>query len=157
MTSSFSPLPKLTFSWPSMPCMLVLVPTKSATMVFGPLRGRPDCCVHRWRSLAQSSAVQEFGHCPLPHSLLALTSSFSAPVEIVFFTRPVLGALVKVSLSPSRLPFCTSFSQVPLLVLSSLLRILLPSSSSTLHSVAGVATFSDGPALPPLLHFTWHW
>ena len=91
----------------------------------------------------------------LPLSLGALTSSFSAPVEVVFFTRPVLGVLVKVSLSPSRLPFSLlMFSQVPLLVLSSLLTILLPSSSSTLHSVAGVATFSDGPALPLLLQFT---
>ena len=45
-------------------------------------------------------------------------------------------------------------SRAPLLVLSSLLTILLPSSSSTLHSVAGVATFSDGPALPLLLQFT---
>ena len=46
------------------------------------------------------------------------------------------------------------FSQVPLLVLNSLLTILLPSSSSTLHSVPGVATFSDGPALPLLLRYT---
>ena len=32
--------------------------------------------------------------------------------------------------------------------------ILLPSSNSTSHSVAGVTTFSDGPALPMLLQYT---
>ena len=90
-----------------------------------------------------------------PLSLGALTSTFSAPAMIVSFTRPVLGALVKVSLSPSLLPFSSPmFSRALLLVSSSMLTILLPSSNSCSHSVAGVATFSDGPAPPLLLQFT---
>ena len=41
--------------------------TKSATMVFGPLRGRPDCCVHLGGiPLPLGPAVQVFGRCPLP-------------------------------------------------------------------------------------------
>ena len=92
----------------------------------------------------------------LPLSLGTLTLTFSAPAEIVSFTRPVLGAWVKVSLSPSLLPFSSPmFSRALLLVSSSLLMILLPFSSSTSHSVAGVAAFSDGPAL--LLVAAVHW
>ena len=95
-------------------------PTKSATMVSGPLCGRPDCHVH-------------LGGVPLPlvqqyrtHSLLgALTSTFGAFAEIVSFTRPVLGALVKGSLSPSCLPSSSYVLSSPLLDLSSLLMILL--------------------------------
>ena len=77
-------------------------PTKSATMVFGLLHGRPDCCVLLggvplpWFS---STIIWALSFHPL--SLGALTSTFFVPEGIVFFTRPVLGALVKVSLSPS--------------------------------------------------------
>ena len=89
-----------------------------------------------------------------PLSLGALTWTFFVPEGIVFFTRPVLGALVKVSLSPSRLPFVTYVLSSSS---SSLLTILLPSSNSTLHSVAGVATFSDWTASPVAAVGTWHW
>ena len=52
--------------------------TQSATS--GPLRGRPDCCVHRrWSSNASIWALSS-----LPLSLGALTSTFTAPAEIVF-------------------------------------------------------------------------
>ena len=75
-------------------------PTKSATVVFGPLRGCPDCCVH-------------LGGVPLPlvqqckylGVVLSPTPSRRPHVGlfcsrgIVSFTRPVPGALVKVSLS----------------------------------------------------------
>ena len=46
------------------------------------------------------------------------------------------------------------FSRAHPSVLCSLVTILLPSSSSTSHSVAGVATFSDGAALPLLQQCT---
>ena len=99
-------------------------PTKSATMVFGPLRGRPDCCVH-------IGGVQVLGRCPFPSLSWRPHVDFLCSEGIVFSTRPVLGALVKVSLSPSCLPLSLlMFSQVPLLVLSSLLTILLPSCDS---------------------------
>ena len=81
MTSSFSPLPTLTFSWPSTLCMPGVFAgaspfgvgrTKSATVVCGPLRGSPDCCVHLGGvPLPLGSTVPVFGRCPLPHSLLA--------------------------------------------------------------------------------------
>ena len=44
-------------------------------------------------------------------------------------------------------------SRVLLLVFRSLLTILLPFRNSTSHSVAGAATFSDGPALPVLQYW----
>ena len=92
-TSSFSAHVRL---WP--PNRLVWPPP--------PLRGRPDCCVHfggvplPWFS---STGIWVLSYPPL--SLGALTSIVSVPVGIVSFTRPVLGALVKVFLSPSLLPF----------------------------------------------------
>ena len=65
-------------------------------MVFGPLHGRRDCCVH-------------LGGVPLPlvqqHRYLsflplgALTSTFFVFEGIVFFTKHWLGALVKLSFS----------------------------------------------------------
>ena len=88
----------------------------------------------------------------LPPFLGALTLILSVLAGIVSFTKPVLGALVKVSLSPFPLLFSSPmFSRAHPLVLSSLLTILPPFSNSTSHFVAGVATFSDGPALPLLL------
>ena len=132
--------------------------TKSATMVFDPLRGRPDCCVHLGG--VPLPLVQQYRYLGV---VLSPTLSWRPHVDflcsavIVSFTRPVLGALVKASLSPSRLPFSSlMFSRVLLLVSSSLLIILLPLSSSTSHSVPGVATFSDGPTLPLLLQYTWN-
>ena len=119
----------------------LVLATKSATTVFSPVRGRPDCCVH-------------LGGVPLPlvqqYTYLGIVLS----TGIVSFIRPVPGALVKVSLSPSLLPFSSPmFSRALLLVLSSLLTILLPSSNSTSHSVAGVATFSDGASPFAAVHW----
>ena len=81
----------------------------------------------------------------------ALTSISSVLAGIVSSTRLVPGASVKVSLSPSgRLFSSPVFFPARHLVSSSLVMILLPSSSSTSHSVAGVAIFMDGPAPLPL-------
>ena len=92
----------------------------------------------------------------LPPFLGALTSILSVVLaEMVSFTRPVLGALVKVSLSPFRRLFSSPvFSGARPLVLSSLVMILLPFSNSTSHSIAGVAIVLGGPALPLLLRYT---
>ena len=119
---------------------------------FGPLRGRPDCCSARWRFLAPGPAVQVIGRCPFSHPFLAPSRQVSLLPRGSSLSPGK--CLVKVSLSPSLLPFSSpTFSRALLLVSSSLLMILLPSSSSTSHSVVGVATFSDGPVLPLLLQY----
>ena len=87
----------------------------------------------------------------LPPFLGTLTSISSVLAGIVSSTRSLLGALVKVSFSPFGIVFSSPiFSPVRHLVSSSMVMILLPSSSPTSHSVAGVATFMDGPAPLPL-------
>ena len=121
-------------------------PTKSATMVFG-------CCVHLGG--VPLLLVQQYKYLGV-----VLSPTFSCRPSRRFcllsrgssLTRPVFGVLVKVSLS--RFPHLFSspmFSRAHPLVLSSLVMILVPSSSSTSHSVAGVATFSDAPVA------TGHW
>ena len=141
-TSSFSPPPRLTFSLPLMlvrlGCSLALGvgPTKSATMIFGPVR-RPDCCVHL-SGVPLSSP---------PLSLGALTSTFCAPAGIVSFTRPVPGVLVKASSLLLFFRFRHLCTQALPLGLSTSLTILPPFSNSTSLSVAGVVTSSVGDAL----------
>ena len=80
-------------------------PTKSAVMVFGPLRGRPDCSVHLGGvSLPLVSLL-------LPLSLGVLTLTWSALVVIASSTKLAPGVVAKVclSLSPHLSSFLTSF------------------------------------------------
>ena len=62
----------------------------SAVMTFGPLRSRPDCCVH-----LDGVPLPLVGCCSLSHPFLAWISSLLALIDSS--TRPIPGALVKVS------------------------------------------------------------
>ena len=114
-------------------------PTKSATMVFGPLRALTAVYTSAAFPLHLVQQYRYLGVVLSPTLSGALTSTFSAPAGIVSFTRPLLGALVKVSFSPSRLPF--SSPDPPAL------------QQFNLALRRWCRTFSDGPALHLLLQY----
>ena len=87
--------------WRSLAFFFWCRPHQVHHLVFGPVRGCPDCCVHL--GAVPLLLVQQYMYFSLKPFLGALTSIAFVLAAIVSSTRPVLGALVKVSLSPYRL------------------------------------------------------
>ena len=132
-------------------------PTKSAVMVFGPLRGRPDCSfVVLSPTLSWRSGVDFFcSRDRLFHQCSARCFGESALAATASSISPVLGALEKVSPLLFHL-LCSTPTSSP--ALASVLNLLVMTprlcTSSIWHSAAGVVIFLGGTARLPSLQST---